>query len=128
MGIAGVLSEMFERPRHPSHPSQPGIEEAFITVDEGGMIQDCEGDVECMLDYSPKRLQGKHVSVILPRLKYAELVQNGIVNPSLSYLCHIGLLFQVRRRDLDQFLGHLSIVDLRNSDDRRLRLRVSRSC
>lgn len=100
---------------------------AFLTLDEGGVIIDCDGAVEAMFGYSPADLIYRHVSVLLPRLQDMELTQGGQLSSRLHYLCHIGVPFLVRCRDDEHFLGNLLLTDLSTPAERRLRLGIRRS-
>lgn len=102
----------------------PDKNRAFLMLDEDGVIVDCDGAIEPMFGYAPADLISRHVSMLLPKLQYIELMQNGQLNARLHYLCHIGLPFQVRRRDRRQYMGHLSLSDLSNRNLRRVRMCV----
>ena len=100
---------------------------AFLTLDEVGIIIDCDGAIEAMFGYPRADLIFRHVSMLLPRLEDMELIQGGHLSSRLHYLCHVGLPFLVRPRDGEQFLGYLLLTDLSNPAERRLRLSVRRS-
>lgn len=127
MDTASMFLQSINVPLRSPRPFPADMEVVFLNVDEEGVIYECEGDIEYMLGYSPKSLLGRHVSLILPRLNYAIPDEDGESNPALDYLCRIGLLFLVRRRDHDQLLCHLSMIDLPYSGTPHLRLKISRS-
>lgn len=99
---------------------------AYLTLDEVGMIVDCDGAIEAMFDYSPAELLLRHVSILLPRLQYFELLQNGRINERLHYLCHIGLPFLVRPRDRQPYDGYLSLTGVGGPVEQRVRLNIRR--
>lgn len=100
---------------------------AFLTLDEVGIIIDCDGAIEAMFGYPRADLIFRHVSMLLPRLEDMELIQGGHLSSRLHYLCHVGLPFLVRPRDGEQFLGYLLLTDLSHPAEWRLRLSVRRS-
>jgi PAS domain-containing protein len=99
---------------------------AFLTLDEAGAIVDCDGPVEQMFGYAPRDLIFQHISKLIPRLQYMDLMQGGRLNSRLHYLCHIGLPFSVQPHESGQFLGYLSLTDLSDQVARRVRLGVRR--
>lgn len=99
---------------------------AYLTLDEAGAIADYDGAIEAMFDYSPEELLFRHISSLLPRLQYFELIQDGRINERLHYLCHIGLPFLVRPRDQQQYEGYLSLNVVGNSFEQRVRLCIRR--
>lgn len=125
------MSALALQPRHEERlPNQLFMGDrnlAFLTLDKEGGIVDCDGAIEAMFGYSPAELLFRHVSILLPRLQYFELIQGGQLNEKLHYLCHIGLSFLVRPRDHKQFYGYLSLTDLSNPLEWRVRLSIRRS-
>lgn len=100
---------------------------ATLLLDEKGVILDCDGDVESMFGYDSGRLVARHISTLLPRFQFEELIEHGRLNPNLHYLCHIGLPFQVRRSDAQQYPCYLSITDRSESGRHRVRMCIRRS-
>lgn len=98
----------------------------FLTLDETGVIVDWDDPVETMFGYSPRDLIFRHISKLIPRLLYMELIQGGQINSRLHYLCHIGLPFLVQPDQGKQFQGFLSLTDLGNPLERRVRLGIQR--
>lgn len=106
-------------------PQLDGIPVSLI-LDQSGMIRECEGDTVALFGYGHRELIARHVSELLPRLGYEELMHDGRLNSRLRYLCHIGLPFQIKCRGNVQCRGLLSLVDLGNPGELRVRLRVTR--
>lgn len=113
-----------ERVSVPLSMADEGV--AFLTLDEAGAIVDCDGMAEDMFGYAPRDLTFQHISKLIPRLSYMELMQGGQLNSRLHYLCHIGLPFLVRPCESGQFLGYLSLTNLSDQVARRVRLGVRR--
>jgi len=112
-----------------SRPVKPFLADkdmAFLTLDEAGAVTDCDGPVEELFGYAPRDLIFRHVSLLVPRLLYMELMPGGQLNSRLRYLCHIGLPFLVRPREGKEFLGALSLTDLGNPAGQRVRLSIRR--
>ena len=81
----------------------------MLTLDDAGMIQECDGNCEEMFGYAQSELKGRHVSVLLPQLEGMALVQNNRANPRLSHLCRCGAAFRGRRRNNESFTTELFI-------------------
>ncbi len=92
------------------------IDLATLTLDDLGMIRDCSRACEQVLGYLPDELVGRHISMILPQLPNADLVQEGRINPRLAFLCHCAFAFRARRRDGQTFASELFInrLDIHN--------------
>lgn len=122
------MSKMTLQPRQaksapiPLFMADKGV--AFLTLDEAGAIVDCDGPVEEMFGYAPRDLIFRHISKLIPRLQYMELMQGGHLNPRLHYLCHIGLPFGVQPLEGEPFSGYLSLTDLSDPLARRVRLGI----
>lgn len=69
-------------------------EMAVLTLDEQGMIHDCNRDSEALFKYPRNELVRRHVSMLLPQLAEWELMQGGQPNPRLRFLCRSGHHYQ----------------------------------
>lgn len=99
---------------------------AALTIDERGVIRDCDYGVEALFGYRRSEVVWRHVSMLLPQLADVELVQAGEPNSNLRFLCHIGSHFQALHRDGDQLACDIFLNDLRNPGMRNLRMIVRR--
>jgi len=98
------------------HPHAPtgghglrAIDLATLTLDDLGVIRDCSRACEPVFGYQPDELIGRHISVLLPQLPDADLVQDGRINSRLAFLCHCAFAFQARCRDGRFFASELFI-------------------
>lgn len=85
------------------------IDLAKFTLDDLGVIRDCSRVCESVFGYLPDELIGRHISILLPQLPNADLVQEGRINSRLAFLCHCAFAFQARRRDGRSFSSELFI-------------------
>lgn len=92
------------------------VDLATLTLDDLGMIRDCSRACEQVLGYLPDELLGGHISLVLPQLPKADLVQEGRINPRLAFLCHCAFAFEARRRDGQTFASEVFInrLDIHN--------------
>jgi len=97
---------------------------AVLTLDDRGMICDCDRASETLFRYRRSELVWKHVSVLLPQLAGLELMPNGQPNPRLRFLCRIGRHFQVVTQDGEHFASELLLNVLDNMGRNRLLLIV----
>lgn len=93
----------------PCIPDSCMNELAALTLDDMGVIRDCNRACEQMFGYLPDELASRHVSMILPQLPHTGLVQDERINSHLAYLCHCATAFQARRRDGRHFASELFI-------------------
>ncbi len=68
---------------------------AELTLNDNGMIRDCNKAVERLFGYPPGKLLWQHVSVVLPQLAGVTLINGGEINPRLHFLAHIGHRFEM---------------------------------
>lgn len=76
---------------------------AAITLDEFGMIFDCNRNSEMLFKYRRSQLVLQHVSMLLPQLTELELVQCGQPNARLRFLSRTGHHFQAITKDGERF-------------------------
>ena len=91
-----------------------GEDVAALTLDDSGMICDCNGASEALFKYRRSDVVRQHVSMLLPQLAELDVMQNGEVNPRLRFLCHIGRSFQAVAQDGQRFAGELFLNVLDN--------------
>lgn len=99
-------------------------EMAALTLDDRGMVCDCNPASEALFKYRRSELIRRHVSMLLPQLAGLELVQNGEPNPRLRFLCRIGQSYQAVTQCGESFAGQLFFNVLDNIGCGRLSLIV----
>ena len=111
--------------------TQPGIAAAIpneimatMTLDERGMIRDCNRASEALFEYRRSELVWRHVSLLLPQLADLELMQNGQPNPRLRFLCHTGRHFQAVTQNGAHFASRIFLNFLNSSQQGGLSLIV----
>ncbi len=104
----------------------PVDEVASLTIDERGMIRDCDPGGEKLFGYRRSELVWRHVSMLLPQLADIPVIEGGEVNDDLRYFCRIGGHLQAQCRGGELFPSDIFINDLRNPGSRSLRLIVRR--
>jgi PAS domain S-box-containing protein len=72
---------------------------ALITLDQEGMIADCDAEAGRLFGYRPVELHGRHISFLLPELARMPVFRDNAVNPRLAFLCHCGKHFTGCRRE-----------------------------
>jgi len=112
--MATASSLQVNSPQANTHASSSGhdaakIDLAVLTLNELGVIRDCSRACEQVFGYLPEELAGRHVSMLLPQLPDADLVQEGRINSRLAHLCHCAFAFHARRRDGWCFASELFI-------------------
>ncbi len=101
-----------------------GDEVALLTLDDRGMICDCNGAGEALFRYRRSELVWRHVSMLLPQFEEMASMENGQPNSLLSYLCHIGLQFHAVTQDGRNFASELFLNCLDSAGHGRLSLIV----
>ncbi len=101
-----------------------GDDAAVLTLDDRGMIYDCNGACEALFKYHRSELVWRHISMLLPQFEELELMENGQPNSLLGYLCHIGLQFRGVTRDGRSFASELFLNCLDSAGHGRLSLIV----
>lgn len=87
---------------------------ATLILAENGQVRDCSRAAAQLFGYPVDELRGRHASLLLPRLAGTELVQDGDLNPRLTFLSHCGLPFRASRRDGGEFACELFLNRLGN--------------
>jgi PAS domain S-box-containing protein len=72
---------------------------ALLSLDEEGMIVDCDAEAGRLFGYRPLELEGRHISFLLPELARMPVLRDNAVNPRLAFLCHCGKHFTGCRRE-----------------------------
>lgn len=101
-----------------------GEDAAVLTVDERGMLCDCNHAGEVLFKYRRRELVWKHFSMLLPQLADVDLMPNGQPNPRLRFLCRIGCQLQAVNRDGERFDCDLFLNAIDGTGHGRLRLIV----
>lgn len=88
-------------------------DEAMLTLDENGMICDCNHACETLFRYRRSELAWRPVSMLMPQLAKHELMKSGQPNPYLRFLCRIGHRFEALTQDGEHFQGalFLNVID-----------------
>ena len=97
---------------------------AVLTLDDRGMVCDCNPAGEALFKFRRSELVWRHVSMLLPQLAGIELVKNGQPNPHLRFVSRVGGYFQVVARDNECFFSELIFNLLDCSGPCRLLLAV----
>lgn len=97
---------------------------AALTLDDRGMVCDCNHAGETLFKYRRSEMVWRHVSLLLPQLAGLDLVQDGQPNPRLRFLCRIGRHFQAVTRDGAHFASEIYLNVLDTAGHGRLSLIV----
>jgi len=100
---------------------------AALMLDPEGRIQDCNESAEALFGFHHDELVTQPVAFLLPQLSDIEWIQNGALNPRLSFFCHIGRQFNAIRRDGTRFASRLFLHDLHIGKIPHLRLIIRRA-
>ena len=100
---------------------------AALVLDDRGMIRNCNKSCEKLFGYRSSELAWQHVSRLFPQLSEVQLVQNGVFNPHLEFLCHFGLPFRARKYLGDTFDSELHFVHLNQNGRFVIRLLINPS-
>ena len=87
---------------------------AVLTIDDRGMVRDCDHGGEALFKYRRSELVWRHVSILLPQLATLDLMQNGQPNPRLRFLCRIGHHLQAVTHDGEHFASEIFVNVLDN--------------
>lgn len=101
-----------------------GDEPAVLTLDDRGMICNCNRACEALFKYRRSDLVWRHVSMLLPQLAGSDLMPGAQPNPRLRFLARIGCHFQAVTRDGERFASELYFNSLGNSERGQLSLIV----
>jgi len=115
----GQLHDRVDEPLAKTHDSPA------LSLNERGMIQDCNKSGERLFGYLRRELVWQPVSSLFLQLAGVVWVRDGLFNPRLNFLCRCGKLFQAQNRQGDTFTSTLSFVRLEYDDRLTLRLIVS---
>lgn len=101
-----------------------GEDVAALTLDERGMICDCNCSSETLFKYRRSEMVWRHVSMLLPQLAELEVMQNHQPNTHLRFLSRIGRHFQAVTQDGAPFASELFLNLLDSTGHGRLSLIV----
>lgn len=80
---------------------------AILTLNEDGIVCDCNPASESLFKYDHNELVSQHVSMLLPVLATLSLMQNGQLNSRLRFLSRIGYRFLSISQDRQSFSSQL---------------------
>ncbi len=95
-----------------------------LTLNEQGMICDCDIPTNNLFGYRRSELAWRHISDLLPELAGIKLMCNGQINPRLSFLSRIGHRFQLVGISGNHFEGRFFIRVLESQDRFDLRAMI----
>lgn len=108
-----------------SAEQQPEVDHLpMLTLDERGMILDCNTPLEKLFDIEWLDLAWHHITRLFPELSASDFVQAGQVYPILDYLNRCARLYQTRNRHGVRFSCKLFFVGFMDEGKYRLRLTV----
>lgn len=96
-----------------------------IDLDETGIIRDCNEACEQIVGFRREELVSHPISMLIRKLSEYQVVLNHDLNPVLDYICHCGMLFQVKRKAGAPFFSQLRFVYLQNLKYPMVRLLAS---
>jgi len=105
-------------------PIDAGLEAATLTLDDRGMIRDCNSAAERLFKYRRGDLARREVSLLLPQLAAMAILSNGELNPHLRFLCRIGRVFHAVAQDGERFASDIYFNVLDGADPCRVTLIV----
>jgi hypothetical protein len=95
-----------------------------ISLDERGMILDCNKPFEVLFGFDWRDLVWHHITKVFPQLTTVEFTQAGQISPLLDYLERCSHLYQANNRDGVTFSSNLIFVRLEQEGKHLLRLIV----
>jgi hypothetical protein len=95
-----------------------------ISLDERGMILDCNKPFEVLFGFDWRDLVWHHITKVFPQLSTVEFTQAGQVYPLLDYLVRCSHLYQAKNRQGATFSSNLIFIRLEHEGKRLLRLIV----
>ena len=105
-------------------PQEARRDPPALSLDERGMIKDCNKSFEKLVGFRRAKLVWHHVSTVFPELKEVELFQKGQINPMLSYLSRCGQQYRIQHSLGGTISERLNFVSIDNGGKRVLRLIV----
>jgi PAS domain S-box-containing protein len=117
----------------PKHGSEPAImgspapdraEPPALWMDTAGVILECNPALETVLGYTGRELVSQHVSVVLPELSTGYVFRDGLLNPMLDFLSHLGHHFHARKRNGQAFGAELHFIENHHGEPKTIRLLV----
>lgn len=95
---------------------------AFLTLDDDGLICECNKAAAILLDGAPNSLTWQPISKFLPWLAETPLMQGRSINPTLRFLSRIGYSFEVIGMSGIHFACTLFFNEIESLGRRHLRL------
>jgi PAS domain-containing protein len=94
-----VVAETARTAGLPVMPAGTAEDVAVLTLDELGMVRDCNRGGELLFRYHHGELVWRHISLLLPELADLQLMPDGEPNPRLRYFCRVGRHLQAVTHD-----------------------------
>jgi len=100
---------------------------SVIVITENGIILEPDETSNKLLDYSPRKLSGKHISTLIPLLGEIELLEKRKerVNPYLRFLSRIGYGFTIIDPIGSRFSSELYFSDVRFHNQHLIIIKLS---
>ena len=95
-----------------------------LSLNEQGMIFDCNVPTGGLFGYRRSELAWRHISELMPELAGIKLMRDDQVNPRLRFLSHIGHRFQLLGLGGKPFEVRFFILDMENQGRRYLRAMI----
>lgn len=94
----------------------------MLSLDDRGVIQECNISVEKLLGYPRSELVWQHISCLLPQIAEIDLVLQDELNPLLTYICHCDHVFEAINKHGDIIRCNLNFFSIRQEGTTTLRL------
>jgi hypothetical protein len=95
-----------------------------LSLDESGIIRECDSVAEMVFGYLPHELYWQHISCLFPTLADVALMQGNQLNPMLNYICHCDHYFEAIDKQENIIICHLNFVLVENEGRQNLRMIV----
>lgn len=94
----------------------------MLSLDDHGIIQECNISVEKLLGYPRRELVWQHISCLIPQIAEIDLVLQDELNPLLTYICHCDHVFEAIDKHGDIIRCNLNFFSIRQEGTTTLRL------
>jgi PAS domain-containing protein len=97
----------------------------ILTLNDSGIICDCNGAGCKLLGCTRNALSWRHVSGLLPQLHKTALLKNAHINPTLRFLSRVGHPFEVVTLNGLHFYAELFFSEIENLGKHTLQVIIS---